>query len=223
MSKETAICDKCNCSRELLSITIKRSRIKNGGKYICASCKAKMTNKPQCSQSWWTEQRKESHGQAMRASEKYYAAIENRNTSGEKNSMYARKHTPSARQKMSESRKGKIGTNATAWKGGKLSLTRRVKGIIHTRYDWYRKVYQRDNYKCLECGSGKQIDAHHMKPVWKLIRELLINKHFETEDEKLEWLVNQPAIKDEHLQNGKTLCRTCHKKAHSKWGSHHVE
>lgn len=124
---------------------------------------------------------------------------------------------------MSKSRIGKIGKNATAWKGGKFSLTRRVKKIIHTRYGWYRRVYERDDYKCTKCGSNKQIDAHHKKPIWKLIRELSADKTFDTEDVQLEWLVKQPEIKDTDLKNGQTLCRECHKKVHYNWGSHYVE
>lgn len=49
------------------------------------------------------------------------------------------------------------------------------------------------------------------------LRKLLYDKRFTSENEKLEFLVSQPSIKDE--KNGMTLCRECHKKEHNNWGS----
>lgn len=80
------ICHKCGSSKDRLPITIQRSRKKNGGHYVCASCKAKDAAKkrPQCKKTWWTKSKRENHGKIMKESEKYYAAIETRDNSGEK-------------------------------------------------------------------------------------------------------------------------------------------
>lgn len=162
--------------------------------------------------------------EAVKSSEKYYAALQQRKVlSGVQNPMYGKQHSAATKKKMSEVRKGKLGPNATAWKGGKLSITRRVKGIIHTRYNWYKKVYERDNFCCQQCGSKKKLDAHHIEPIYKIIKMLLAtcNLCFETNEDKIEWLANQPKIIDSELKNGITLCRKCHKQEHGKkWGSH---
>lgn len=214
---------KCSCGKEkeLLIISVERS-IKKHGEYICKSCVSKLVKKPQNTKEFWTEDKRKKHGEIIKSSKNYYEAIAKKDTSGDRNSMFGKKHSVISIQKMSISRRGKIGVNATAWKGGKLSLTRRVKGIMHTRYNWYKRIYERDNYECVNCMAKGKIDAHHINPVWKIIKKLLANKIFENDDEKLEWLVNQPEIIDANLENGETLCRSCHKNKHRNWGSHYV-
>jgi len=120
---------------------------------------------------------------------------------------------------MSVSRTGKIGSMATAWKGGRCSVNSRVKGIVHGRYNWYGRIYQRDNWQCVLCGNKSKIDAHHIDPINQIIKRLCANRQF-TNDEKVIWLVGQPEIIDNELKNGITLCRACHKLKHANWGSH---
>jgi len=206
-------CDSCGKRYEILYGSAKKTYAKNG-KHLCYSCS------PQNSKEHWTEERRKAHGQTVSGSEDYQKAIAARDQSGEKNGMFGRKHTKATRKKMSKSRIGKLGPNATAWRGGKLSLTRRVKGIIHTRFNWYFKVFQRDGFRCVGCGSKKNIDAHHIEPVVNIIRRLCEGKTFKSDEEKIEWLAGRPEIRDRRLKNGKTLCRDCHKKEHNRWGSH---
>jgi len=62
---------------------------------------------------------------------------------------------------------------------------------------WRKAVYERDDHTCQKCfvkGSGKNLNAHHILP-WALFPEL----RFEVE-------------------NGITLCKTCHKRYHKVWG-----
>ena len=56
--------------------------------------------------------------------------------------------------------------------------------------EWRSAVYKRDGYKCVECGNKKQLQAHHIKP-WKWYEEGRYQ-----------------------VDNGITLCRKCHLKAH---------
>lgn len=214
-----ACCGECSKTKEVHPRTLRRSTNKYGH-YLCASCAAKKTPRPQCTASYWSLEKRLDMGKVLKESEKYYAAIQERpSIAGSANPMFGKKHNTSTKDKMSHSRRGKIGPNATAWKGGKTSLTRRVKGILHTRFGWYKKVYQRDDYKCVECGSKKKIDAHHKQPVWKLIRDMLKNSPtFDNEEEKLEWLVNTPELQDPELKNGITLCRICHQKSPQQLG-----
>lgn len=216
-------CDECLTDKEMLYISAQRNFRRNG-KHICQSCIAlrsiKKNPRPQNSKSYWTKERRQLMGETIRNSSAHRDAMKLVDLSGPKNGMYGRKVSPETRKKMSVSRIGKLGPNATAWKGGKLSLTRRVKGILHTRYHWYSSVYKRDGWKCVGCGSKEKIDAHHIEPIVKLIKKLAAEKAFQTDEEKIEWIVSQPEIQDSGLQNGITLCRKCHRLAHSNWGSH---
>ncbi len=56
--------------------------------------------------------------------------------------------------------------------------------------NWKDDVWRRDNYECTKCGSKDKLCAHHIKP-WKEYSEL----RFE-------------------IDNGITLCRSCHMKVH---------
>lgn len=63
-------------------------------------------------------------------------------------------------------------------------------------YSWRKSVYKRDNYTCQCCGdnSGSNLNAHH-----------IIN-YMENEDLRTD------------LDNGITLCKSCHKKFHDTYG-----
>lgn len=173
----------------------------------------------QCTPEYWTEERKKIHGERVKT-DKYREGIKNRNCSGVHNSMFGKKLTESTRQKMSIARTGKTGSNATNWQGGKMSVARLVKGFIHRTSNWYKRVYQRDGFKCSVCGSKTKIDAHHIKSISRIIKDLTKGITFESSQDKVAWLIKQPEVIDTELHNGITLCRLCHKKAHKNWGSH---
>ena len=211
-------CEDCGSDRIIKLQTAKNiSRLNDC--HLCRSCKSKKTIKPQNTKEYWTDIKKEDHGKLISNDNTFKTSIKNRDNSGEKNGMFGKKMSKESIDKMSVSRIGKTGENSTAWKGGKVSVVRCVKSICHTRFNWYFRVYQRDNFCCQKCGS-KKIEAHHKDPIFNIIKELCKDKVFESKHEQIEWLVNQPRIKDEFLLNGITLCRNCHKEAHVKWGSH---
>lgn len=213
-----AICDECGGCFDLLYKSAEKNKKKHG-KHKCCNCTG-ITPKPQNSSVYWTKDRRANQSTFIKSSEKYQEAIADRDLSGDKNPMYGKSMTKESKQRMSISRTGKIGSQATAWKGGKSSVTKRVKGIIHGRHDWYGKVFKRDGWKCVECGSKTKIEAHHIDPVNKIIKRLCESRSFDNEDDKVSWLVEQPELVDFELKNGKTLCRKCHKKEHKNWGSH---
>lgn len=131
--------------------------------------------------------------------------------------MFGKKHKPETIKKMSISRTGKIGENATAWKGGKMSITRLVKGF-QNRNGWYKKVYKRDGFKCVKCGSKNKIEAHHKVPIRSIVNEYV--DKFDNNEDLYIFLISLDIIIDEHLNNGVTLCRYCHKEEHINFGSH---
>ena len=58
---------------------------------------------------------------------------------------------------------------------------------------WRSAVFQRDNYTCQSCGSRKNLQAHHIV-YWRDC-------------------VSNPELRYD-IENGITLCRKCHLKAH---------
>jgi hypothetical protein len=56
--------------------------------------------------------------------------------------------------------------------------------------EWRKQVFERDGYKCQECGAGGKLAAHHIKP-WSSYPDLRFD-----------------------VDNGKTLCSECHAKEH---------
>ena len=117
---------------------------------------------------------------------------------------------------MSVSRKGKTGTEATAWKGGQQSLNKRLKKYIR---DWFVSVKVRDDYTCQNCGTrGGVLHSHHIVPFSRIVRELsegLVG----TDDEIFETIKDDKRITDPNLDNGITLCLPCHREEHGTgWG-----
>ena len=88
--------------------------------------------------------------------------------------------------------KGLVGYNAGSkhpnWKGGITPINQKERKT--GKYsDWRKKVFQRDNYTCQECGQfGGWLNADHIKP-FAYFPELRFD-----------------------VDNGRTLCRECHKK-----------
>lgn len=211
-------CDNCPSEFQRTVKLIKKSRRKFN-KDLCSSCASKLTvdKKPQCSKNFWTQDKKLEHGKALKENENFKTGIEKREQNGNKNHMFGKTHSASTKSKMSKARTGKIGENATAWKGGRSSLVRRVKGFQY-RNGWYLRVYKRDGFKCVECSSIKKIEVHHLKPVKTIVDE--IRQQFNNDDDAYLFLTQQDIILDPELTNGKTLCRKCHIAAHANMGSH---
>lgn len=213
------ICDNCNklFTREVWQI--KRYRKKWENKDICQSCACSLTSnkRPQCSKEYWDKEKKNKHSLSIKYSDSYQMGIKNRDTSGSNNSMFNKKHSIETRKKMSASRTGKTGENSTAWKGGKLSMTRRIKEFQFNN-GWYRKIYERDNFQCCKCTSKNKIEVHHKKPIKTIIDE--IKQFFKDDNQLYSHLIKLDIILDVNLENGITLCRECHKKEHLNIGSH---
>lgn len=81
------------------------------------------------------------------------------------------------------------------WKGGISAVNVSLRGTSEYKL-WRTKCMQRDNFTCCECQTrGGYLEVHHIELFSVLIKE---NKYlFE-------------------LENGVTLCESCHKKKHQK-------
>lgn len=104
-----------------------------------------------------------------------------------------KKHTFETKEKMRLAKLGNprpelSGTNHWNWKGGH-SATNRQRDMVSLEYKtWRRAVFARDRYTCTECGATGDLQAHHIKP-YAAYPELRHN-----------------------VDNGLTLCPTCHLK-----------
>lgn len=80
------------------------------------------------------------------------------------------------------------GENSHFWEGGKTEQKRLLRSSSAYR-EWRKKVFERDNYTCQECGQTEcTLEAHHIKEV-----------------------CNYPELIFD-VNNGKTLCHDCHEK-----------
>lgn len=84
------------------------------------------------------------------------------------------------------------GENHPNWKGGISKENDRRDSNDYK--NWRQQVYQRDNYKCIKCGSKEKINAHHLYS-WKYY----------------------PNLRYE-VSNGITLCEKCHIELHQRCG-----
>lgn len=129
-----------------------------------------------------------------------------------------RKRTYETRQKMSISQKNKkpaseetrlkmslaqIGSKSIKWKGGKTKLTELIRKSSKYK-EWRLGVFKRDNFICTNCGyvKGNKIEADHIIPFYFLM------SFYKIKSKKQALLCN--GFWD--LDNGRTLCKICHKK-----------
>lgn len=91
---------------------------------------------------------------------------------------------------MSENLKGE---NSHLYVNGNCKETQNER-LINSRElrNWRTKVFKRDNFLCVKCGSKKNIQAHHKK-LWSKYKELRFD-----------------------VENGMTLCHDCHQKEHNR-------
>lgn len=208
-------CDDCDCV-ELKSINqTKNSRKRRNSEFdYCVKCSRirGASKRPQNSKKFWEENKQ---------SDAYYIGIKNRpSINGKDNPMWGKTFSDESKLKRKAIWKERTGEQATNWKGGKTSLTFRIKSATQRRYNWFHRVMERDNCTCQHCGDTSTLDVHHIRPLTVIIKQLIIGKEELSDSDKFNWLIIQPEIVDNELANGITLCRSCHRQIHLNWGSH---
>jgi len=112
--------------------------------------------------------------------------------------MKGKKQSLETRQRKSEAAKRRVASGKhNFWKGGVTSNHRLIRTTLPYKL-WREFVFRRDNWTCQECrarsGNGKRVylNADHIQP-FSTHKELRFD-----------------------IDNGRTLCRECHYKRHSK-------
>lgn len=108
-------------------------------------------------------------------------------------------HSIETRLKISASKTAAISTsrgeNHHNWKGGIAGEHGKIRGSL-AYTEWRDAVYRRDSWKCKECGCKKNIVAHHISG-----------------------FSESPELRFD-VENGVTLCRSCHAKIHKLNNTH---
>jgi len=133
---------------------------------------------------------------------------------GEKNHFFGKHHSLETKEKISKAGIGKTHPNKSIkgdkhynWKGGKTEIKHRIRTSMQY-IKWRALIFKRDNWTCQTCGKrGSEIHAHHILPLNKLIKKVAI-KNLSLNDKFL-LIMALPEIFD--LNNGVTLCKSCHK------------
>lgn len=95
-----------------------------------------------------------------------------------------KKHSIERRKRMADMQRGK---KCHFWRGGLTKKHYKIRNSLEYHL-WRESVLERDNYKCIWCGSMENLHADHIKPFF-LYPELRFA-----------------------IDNGRTLCKECHKK-----------
>ena len=104
------------------------------------------------------------------------------------------------------------GENNHFWKGGKTKLSLQIRNSVEYSF-WRKQIFERDNYTCQICGRKNKkgdkviIEADHIYPFSKILDDFDITS--------IEEAISCEKIWD--IENGRTLCRECHKKTET-WG-----
>jgi hypothetical protein len=114
-----------------------------------------------------------------------------------------KKRSISARLNMSICRRG---NKNHSWKGGIELLRDQIRDLFEYRL-WRSDVFTRDDFTCQKCFvRGGQLHAHHIKHFSEIIEKYNITTSDDARLCQELWNIN----------NGITLCETCHKQEHKK-------
>lgn len=84
------------------------------------------------------------------------------------------------------------------WNGGITLFNQSIRGM-HENRKWQKAVKKRDK-KCLFCAKAEELEADHIIPLAKILKEYKITDREQARNCKLLWDIN----------NGRTLCKRCH-------------
>ena len=108
------------------------------------------------------------------------------------------------------------GKDHSQWKGGTSSINVLVRARQKLYKEWKYPILIRDGFKCVECGSTKDLQVHHDKErMCEIIERHMVDEMNPDTFEEKEFIAD--AVVDYHIKNsvsGVTICRECHGKIH---------
>lgn len=123
-----------------------------------------------------------------------------------------RKLSIEQRKKLSLAKKGKVKwsqesrrklslsmTGEKEFKGFRTKLRERIR-VSRKYLEWRSAIFKRDNYHCQNCGKNGRLEAHHIIPYSKIIKEFKIKT--------IEQAIKCKELWD--IGNGITYCKECH-------------
>jgi hypothetical protein len=107
------------------------------------------------------------------------------------------------------------GKSSSQWNGGTTPINNMVRSDKRLYENWIYPILKRDEFKCVDCNSTKQLEVHHNdKTMADIISEFVDKSKEYTFDEKKS--IVSDVIQYHTLENvsGVTLCKNCHTKLH---------
>jgi 5-methylcytosine-specific restriction endonuclease McrA len=123
---------------------------------------------------------------------------------------YGKQRTAECKAKLSQALKGRrrpdiAGERNPNWKGGKTPLLVNIRNSPKC-IEWRNAVFARDGFTCQKCGDshGGNLNAHHSDLLSDMVARYSITNLEEALACSMLW----------RLDNGITLCETCHDEHH---------
>lgn len=102
---------------------------------------------------------------------------------------------------------GMRGEKSWNWKGGLSALNHRIRGSFEYR-QWRSDIFKRDDFTCRNCSQrGGELHVDHFPKTFSIIIR-------ENKIDSMDDAVKCSELWD--LNNGRTMCYSCHKKRHGK-------
>jgi len=108
----------------------------------------------------------------------------------------------------SENKRGKTGIG---YIDGRTPIRKIIKNGIQYQ-EWRKKIFEKDHYKCINCGENSFIHAHHIRPFKEIFDIFMLKYNRLSKDELIKKAYTYKPFWD--ISNGKTLCYECHKHIH---------
>jgi len=109
--------------------------------------------------------------------------------------------------------KNRRGENHPMWQGGVSTLYKIIQRNLWKQ--WKRPILERDGFKCQWCGQVKNLEVHHLRRL-VIIRDdvMKANNHLSVDsyDDRAE--LARLIVEVHTLEDGITLCYSCHKSCH---------
>lgn len=109
----------------------------------------------------------------------------------------------------------KKGSDSPLYIDGRPSLRHMLKSG-NQYMSWRRRIYTRDGFRCVKCGTGKDLNAHHIRPFSELLGEFIsLHPTIDPLKDKMTLVtLAEQYTPFWDIDNGVCLCERCHSKEH---------